>query len=94
MLCEVEVGGCVVGWVERESDGKVWFWTVVLVEVECMLDILPDFLPQPESESLARSSRVHVKFPVHLCADMPSNLNEVQVRECVLNQAQCGFHQG
>ena len=83
-----------VGWVERESDGKVWFWTVALVEVECILDIFPDFFPQPESESLARSSRIHVELPVHLRTDVPSDLDEVQVRECVLNRAQCGFHQG
>ena len=72
---------------ERERRKCMWFWTVVLDEVECMLDILLDLFAQPESERLARSSRVHVELSVHLRADVLIDLNEVQVRGCFLDRA-------
>ena len=78
---------------ERESDGEVCFWTMVLAEVECVLNILPEFFSEPESESLSRSSRICVEFPVRLGANVFSDLNEVQVCEFILNRAQCGFHE-
>ena len=79
------VGGGVGG--ERERRECVWNWTVVLDEVECVLSILLDLLAQPESERLTRNSCVHVELSVHLRADVLSDLNEVQVRECILDRA-------
>ena len=62
---------------ERESDGEVCVWTMVLVEVECVLNILPEFFPEPESKRLSRSTRIRVEFPVYLGANVSSDLDEV-----------------
>ena len=69
----VEVGG----WRERESDGEVCVWTMVLVKVECVFDIFPEFFPEPESKRLSRSTRVCVEFLVYLGANVSSDLDEV-----------------
>ena len=71
----MEVGEWVGG--EGESVDEVCVWTMVLAEVESVLDVLPKFFSEPESESLSRSSRIRVELPVCLGANVSSDLYEV-----------------